>query len=317
MAEQFWRLTWPSKPSVEVDWAADVEYVPVGLCPVDPTHMYSKRSDPLRIEIPRTRVYECQWGAPGECIITDPVLSALRDKGITGFDVQTVEANWRVRNRLPDPTKEDLGDYRGHISRKVAAGLPAIPDLWELKVRGWGGFLPESTGVQLTDFCQGCGALTYSKWPTGQFRVDETKWDGSDIFMAWPIPLYILISDRLAQLIRSMRWKGARIIRLQEIPGADSISDTLSPGPLTSHMADHLARQRGEPRGLYVPFPAVKDREFLEAWHNRRLRMNKVHLREFRAGMRISESPTDEDYRRVFTEFRADWSRSHGNREPI
>lgn len=317
MAEQFWHLTWPLECSAEVEWTKEMTSVPVGLCPLNPTHMSWKRTNPLRIEIPRKRVYEFQWGAPGECIITDSVLTTFHDEGISGFEVQPVEAKRRVRTKSPDPAREDLGDYPGHISPKVAAGLPPIPRLWELTVKGWGGFLPEDTGVRVTDFCRGCGGLTYSKWHAGRFRVDESQWDGSDIFMVWPIPLYILISDRLAQLIRSMRWEGARLNRVQEIPGADSISDSLAPGPLTWYMADHLARQRGESRGLYVPFPAVKDRNFLEAWHNRRLRMNKLCLREFRAGRCASETPTDEDYRKAFAEFRVEWSRNHGDREPI
>lgn len=317
MAEQFWYLTWPLERSAEVEWAKEMTSVPIGLCPLNPVHLSWERISPLRVEIPRKRIYEFQWGAPGECIITDAVLKVLRDEGITGFEVQPVEAKWRVRTKPPDPTKEDLGDYLGHVTPKVAAALPPIPPLWELKVRGWGGLLAEDTGVRLIDFCPGCGSSGYKQWKTGRFRIDESQWDGSDVFMVWPVPLYIFISDRLAQIIRRMRWGGVRLVRAEDLPGADERSDSLGPGPLTWYMADYLARQRGEPRGLYVPFPAVEDRDFLEAWHNRRLRMNKMHLRDFRAGMRISESPTYEDYRQALAEFRVEWSRKHGGRAPV
>jgi hypothetical protein len=80
-----------------------------------------------------------------------------------------------------------------------------VPLLWELAVTGWGGIAPESSGVMLdhSASCSECGLLIYTSFTDASRLVDEKQWDGSDIFMVWPLPKFVMVANSVAELIRA------------------------------------------------------------------------------------------------------------------
>src|SRR5207244_4348579 len=87
----------------------------------------------------------------------------------------------------------------------------------ELVVTGWGGVAPKSSGVRLIESCSNCGLLTYSRVLEWTNLFDERQWDGSEIFIIWPLPRYIMVTNRVASLINSNRLTGVKCVPLSQI----------------------------------------------------------------------------------------------------
>jgi hypothetical protein len=89
--------------------------------------------------------------------------------------------------------------------------------------------------------------LVYSGLTTPESLFKERQWDGSDIFIIWPLPRFIFVSDRVARLLRAEEITGVQLTRLEELPQTPA---TLSPGRLSYWMPRERARQLGAPLGI-------------------------------------------------------------------
>jgi hypothetical protein len=63
--------------------------------------------------------------------------------------------------------------------------------------------------------------------------VDWKQWDGSDIFMVWPLPRFILVTAHVAEALESARLSGISFRPISELPPQEN---GLSPGRLSYWM---------------------------------------------------------------------------------
>jgi hypothetical protein len=117
---------------------------------------------------------------------------------------------------------------------------------------------------------------------------DENQWDGSDFFMIWPLPVFIMVTEKVARWFRKRKVKNVRLVPLEELhalrkktlrekPSPENWPEALkqalpealkqeiermrhlppkeegafSPGLLSDWLPDDLARKYGELLGIY------------------------------------------------------------------
>ncbi len=95
--------------------------------------------------------------------------------------------------------------------------------------------------------CPDCGLLVYSSFTNPSELIDTSLWDGSDVFMVWPLPKFIFVSERVAQLVRNHHLTGVVLQRPEEL---QATSGTLSPGRLSYRMPEARARELGGHLGI-------------------------------------------------------------------
>ncbi|QNN23978.1 hypothetical protein HED60_17435 [Planctomycetales bacterium ZRK34] len=221
--DQFWHLTSPASATRYAEWDDDMDIEQV-VCPIDDGHRRGgKRLSNLSIVLQNRKVHDFEWTWHNECLIQDHVLELFQRFGITGFDVKPV--NTRLK----------------HSSEHKP------PKLWELVVTGWAGMTPPESGIKLVKHCQGCGFLTYSGCEDTEKLIDVSQWDGNDFFMVWPLPGFIFVTNRVAQIIHDNGLTGSALKRPKEL----SLSGGFSPGRLSYWMPHERARRLGTALGIY------------------------------------------------------------------
>ena len=201
-------------------------------CPLSPGHQRSSpRLNDLTVISQSEDIADISWTFFSECVITNRVAEILAREKISGYTLELVTVS--------------------SVSRR-SSGAKTLPTLWELKVNGWGGMAGESSGVRLIRSCEACGHLKYSTFTDPDNLVVPQRWDGSDIFMVWPLPRYIFVSERMKNLVLCEAFTGCEIIpvALLESPSECGF-DTHSPGRLSHYMPEHRAHELGDPLGIY------------------------------------------------------------------
>ena len=100
--------------------------------------------------------------------------------------------------------------------------------VWELRVRGWGGMASTASGVRLLEECSSCKHQVFSGYTERSKLFREEAWDGSDFFVIWPLPRYIMVTQRVREHILGEGYSGVVVRSLAELP--DVIAGTLTPG---------------------------------------------------------------------------------------
>ena len=222
----FWCLSHPDSTRRLAGWTDEVDTEQI-ICPLTRDHMRGgKRITDLSVTLPRYRVQDFVWTWGSECLIQDRVLELFRENRFSGFEVKPVRARYR----------------------RAGEGEP--PRLWELAVTGWGGVAPALSGIKLVEECRSCGYLGYSSWTNAGGLLDPSEWDGSDIFMVWPLPRYIFVTDRVAQVARRHKLSGILLRRSKSLVFPESVIPGLSPGRLSYWMPAERARELGAPLGI-------------------------------------------------------------------
>ena len=211
--------------SRRADWAdGEVETEKI-ICPVSDGHQRGgKRLTDLSVTLPGNNTEDFVWTWGNECLLTDRVLELFESEGFTGFEFKPVKARYNGLKQTP-------------------------PRLWELVVTGWAGIAPSESGIKIieSECCQSCGYLGYSGCLHSDKLIEESQWDGSDFFMVWPLPRFIFITDRVAEVIYREHITGAVIQSPMEL----DFSSGFGPGRLSYWMPEARAREIGEPLGIY------------------------------------------------------------------
>jgi len=152
----------------------------------------------LTIILPSPRVGDFVWTWYGDCIVTESTLSLFRDAGFTGFHARPVTVEKIKR-----------------LSRKRSEEV-TIPPLWEILITGKGGDAAPESGIRVIDRDEESGVLSYSSFRNG-IIVDEANWDGSDFFTINGYPSYILITERVKELIVSRQLTNCALILSKEL----------------------------------------------------------------------------------------------------
>jgi hypothetical protein len=222
----FWKMTNAENDNFDgrflAKWDDEVSLEQI-MCPVNPHHRRGgKRVSELSVVLPHRNVHDIVWTWLSDCLLQDHVLKLFGEAEFTGFDVRPVKARFSQSSDKP-------------------------PMLWELRVVGWGGLAPPESGVQLVEKCDACGDLEYSGTDQPELILDERQWDGSDFFFVWPLPRFIFVTDRVAELVHKHNLTGVRLIEprsLEPIRGA-------GPGRLHYYLPESRAHELGDTLGIY------------------------------------------------------------------
>jgi len=110
--------------------------------------------------------------------------------------------------------------------------------MFELIVTGWGGLPSAKAVLKLVEACPDCGHKVYAIADPTRI-IDPRSWDGSDLFIVWPLPRFIFVSDRLAHIIRKENLSGVKLVPAEAIPMRKGV--TLTPAPLSWRMGEERA----------------------------------------------------------------------------
>jgi hypothetical protein len=143
---------------------------------------YGQAGVDLAVVLPTPKIGDFVWAWYGCCIATDGTLSLFRHAGFTGFEARPVTVE-RIE-RLSRKHREEV----------------SIPPLWELLIQGKGGDAAPESGIYPLCEVEESGTVEYSSFRNG-IVVDENNWDGSDFFTVNGYPKFVLVSDRVKELI--------------------------------------------------------------------------------------------------------------------
>jgi hypothetical protein len=214
-----WRMPIAQRP---VEWGPDVDLKQI-ICPANEGHSRGgKRITDLSVILRPSSIRDVIWTWYSDVLISQRALDCFRRHHVTGFMVKEV-----------------------HVIFPKAIKAP--PKLFELVVTGWGG-TGRCAGVRLIKSCHACGHKVYSIAEPSRL-VDPKEWDGSDLFIVWPLPRFVFASDRLAHVISEEKISGIDVIPASDIPMQKGAS--ASPGALTRWMPEERARELMQQFGTF------------------------------------------------------------------
>lgn len=230
---RFWEMRMPESldEKFRAEWTEEVHLEHV-VCPVNAKHRRAgKRITNLSVVLHSSEVFDVMWTWGNECLIQQHVFEALKRHSFSGFQVKPAEARFE----------------------RADASSP--PRLWELVVTGWSGVAPPESGIRIdaAKSCTSCGHIKYTSPTDYSHLIDETKWDGSDFFMVWPMPKHIFVTNRVREFMQGMKYRAVAFVEPKNLkPKSALLSDIgFSPGKLSYWMPDDRARELGEPLGIY------------------------------------------------------------------
>lgn len=184
----------------EVEYSEGTDWESIK-CPVYDGHQRAgKRIGNMRINIIEKRNTDFLWTFLSECLVTDKTAKIFKEAGFTGFELKTVQV----------------------INKN------AYPLLWEFYVTGKGGDVSLSNGISVKNKCDHCKHIHYSSFGNGLI-IDDAQWDGSDFFTVWPLPRFILITERVKTFIVENKLSNVKIKPVEELIG-NGKDGGLSPG---------------------------------------------------------------------------------------
>jgi hypothetical protein len=181
----------------------------------------------LAIILPSLKLGDFVWTWYSDCIVTESSLSLFRQAGFTGFEARPIIVE-KIK-RLSRKRREEV----------------TIPPLWELLILGKGGDAAPESGIYPLYEIEDSGRFSYSSFRNG-IIVDEANWDGSDFFTVNGYPNYILVTERVKELIIDRILTNCALIpshKLEwgsDIRPEDSLAETraIASRPLESLLAD-------------------------------------------------------------------------------
>jgi hypothetical protein len=222
MSTIFWLLDAPPAQQFAEE-ANDSKHDPI-ICPIHASHRSGvRRIGNLSIVVRPSAMKDFVWSWSTDILISEKILGLFKKHQVTGYETA--------------PVKVVCGK---------ASDAPPAP-LRELIVTGWGGAAAAAAGVKLIECCPACGHRYYTI-AEPSLLIDETAWDGSDLFIVWPLPKYRFVSDRLAHILRSEKISGIKLIPAADIPMKKGAR--VGPGSLSYWMPEARARELGDPFGI-------------------------------------------------------------------
>jgi len=224
---EFWQLKAPNREErAEWDDIMDLEKI---ICSEDDGHMRSgKRTTDLNVVLKEGDVEDFVQTQYSEWMIQDHVLRTFQNEGLSGFEVKHVTARFR-KSKAP------------------------APNLWEIIVTGWAGMASQESGITLdiVRSCPGCGMLCYTGATHPDKIIDRSQWDGSDFFMVWPLPRFVFLSDKAAEVIKKNGFTGINLQRAEALTFSPYVIPGFGPGRLHYFMPIERAHELGDPLGIF------------------------------------------------------------------
>jgi Protein of unknown function (Gmx_para_CXXCG) len=221
MTPQFWLLRWACDEREAVVRWEDYERV---VCPIHRGHTRGgKRIGALSVRAPPFELEDFVWTNNLELLVSQRLLDVFDQNRVTGFEAKSVKVSYDEKSQEQPP------------------------ELFELVVVGWGGVAAAAARPRLTHWCPHCQHKHYTIAEPSRL-IDPAQWDGSDLFMVWPLPGYRFVSNRLADILRRERVSGVKLIPASEIPMERG--GGASPGNLRYRMPEDRARELDQRFGL-------------------------------------------------------------------
>lgn len=177
-----------------VEWAADVEFETI-VCPLYTSHRrVGSRVGPLKIIKPSNISPDFSWTWGSEPLITESLNHLLSSAKITGFDVKRAVV----------------------VSIKKNISSVDSVNMFEMIITGKGGNASVDTGIEIVGKCEACGLLKYSL-PKRGIGVNVYEWDGSDMFIVNEFQKFIIITEKVKNIIMDNRLINCAIIAADEI----------------------------------------------------------------------------------------------------
>jgi len=122
-------------------------------------------------------------------------------------------------------------------------------DYHELVVTGWAGLVSPESGVRVKERCPACHWRQYTGIKNYERLIDWSQWTGEDFFIVWPLPKFILITERVAM---SLLGFGVNSFELKALDDFDRPVGRrgFTVGRLSNFMPGDLAIKYGGPLGI-------------------------------------------------------------------
>lgn len=185
-----------------------------------PLHIVYDEWPLFRADFSESDEADCLWTWDRLCLLDSGVVQELMEMGMRGIITHEVHS------------VEDRPHSRQYML---------------IRPGGWGGMASRDSGVRLAKFHECCGHRHYSPVKDWEKLIDPAQWDGSDVFMVWPMPRFIFMSPRMKDALSSMRLTGFEILPVEECRFGHS---GFSPGILSHYMPAEQACRIGEPLGI-------------------------------------------------------------------
>ena len=222
MTPKFWLLEPPGNQRL-LKRAAVPEFEETP-CPVTDRHLARlKRVGDLHVVGDPLAERDFTWTWRNELLVTPKVLAAFQKHHVTGFNIRPVVTAY------PRPIKV------------------RPPELHEVTITGWAGLPAQDAGLRITQSCPTCGYKRYAIADPSRL-VNPNAWDGSDLFMVWPLPRFPLATDRLANIIRQEEFSGVKLTPATKVHLRENAE--LDPGSLFQWMPEARALALGREFGL-------------------------------------------------------------------
>jgi hypothetical protein len=222
MNETFWHLDAPRNQQLAIV-AGDTKFEQI-TCPSDNGHLRAgRRLGDLRATIDPAGVKDFTWTWSHDILASERLLDVFLKHRITGYEIRPATVTYPKRS----PAKP--------------------PALHELIITGWGGMASSAAGLTVVESCPACNYRTYAIAEPSRL-IDPAAWDGSDLFIVWPLPLYRFASNRLARILRDERITGVKLIPAPGI--AFKRGNHATPGRLLNWMPPSRARALGDRLGI-------------------------------------------------------------------
>jgi len=191
--------------TVSIAWADEEVVSGVdNICPKfgDEHFLGNLRGGDIAIILPSSNVKDFTWTWYSELLVTDNVLQIFQDAKLTGFKTRQVT-----------------------VSKVKRKGNKPVPKLWEIVVTGNGGEADPACGVALRYKCDYCKYRVYSPYQDNGIIVDPNNWNGTDFFTVNAYPKYILVTEKVKEVVEKNKLKGCVFIPSTKISHTDFVKN--------------------------------------------------------------------------------------------
>jgi hypothetical protein len=222
MNAAFWLLS-PPRNQQRATVAGDTKFEEI-TCPSDDGHLRAgRRLGDLRVTVDPAGFKDVTWTWSHDMLASERLLDVFLKHRITGFEIRPVTVSYSERS----PAKR--------------------PAMHELIITGWGGMASTAAKLTVAESCPVCNYTTYAIAEPSRL-IDLAAWDGSDLFIVWPLPRFPFASERLANILREEKITGVKLIPAPDIPFKRGNHAT--PGRLLNWMPAGRAHALGDRLGI-------------------------------------------------------------------
>ncbi len=202
MNTKFWLLA-PPENQKRATLAEDTRLEQI-TCAADENHRRGgRRLGDVRATIDPSGIRDFTWTWQRDILASEHLLDVFLKHRVTGYEIRPTTISYSKRSTAKPPT------------------------LYELIIIGWGGMASNAAGLKVRDSCEACEYRDYTI-ATPSRLIDDASWDGSDLFIVWPLPRYPFASDRLVRHTADGKHnRGEAMSRPQRFPSNQETSRVL------------------------------------------------------------------------------------------